>query len=128
MNALTGGTQLKPSADRNRIALKHAVIAVVSLGLYVLLNRSDVIVETQLGSTVWYPPGGLALALILGVNPWYALLVAFGDALSGALIYHQPWASWTTMLGSPGLAAMYAGRGNYSSRATANRSGPEPSP
>jgi diguanylate cyclase (GGDEF)-like protein/PAS domain S-box-containing protein len=106
---LTGGTQLKPSADRNRIALKHAVIAVVSLGLYVLLNRSDVIVETQLGSTVWYPPGGLALALILGVNPWYALLVAFGDALSGALIYHQPWASWTTMLGSPGLAAMYAG-------------------
>src|SRR5580698_5633010 len=96
------------SAERQRILLKDAVIAVVSLGLYVLLNRSDVIVETQLGYTVWYPPAGLGLALILGINPWYALLIFFGDALSSALIYHQPWISWGTLVGSPGLAVIYA--------------------
>jgi hypothetical protein len=97
-------------APANRLVLKHAVIAVISLGLYVLLNRSDVIVETQLGYTVsGIRPRGLALALILGINPWYALLVAVGDALSSALIYHQPLASWGTLVGTPGLAAIYAG-------------------
>ena len=76
--------------------------------LYLLLNRSDVIVETQLGSTVWYPPAGLSLALVLGINPWYALLVAFADALSGAIIYHQPLASWNTVFGSPVVSGLYA--------------------
>ena len=104
----TGRPRPELPADRNRIFLKHAVITLISLGLYVLLNRSDVIVETQLGYTVWYPPAGLGLALILGVNPWYSLVIAFGDALSASLIYHQPWASWGTLVGSPGLAVIYA--------------------
>ncbi len=105
---LIGSTRPELSTDWKRGVLKHAGIAIVSLGLYVLLNRSDVIVETQLGYTVWYPPAGLGLAVILGINPWYALLILFGDALSGALIYHQPWVSWGTLLGSPGLAVIYA--------------------
>jgi diguanylate cyclase (GGDEF)-like protein/PAS domain S-box-containing protein len=102
-------TQPKLWAGGNRLVLKHAVIAVVSLGLYVLLNRPDVLVLTQLGSVVWYPPAGLALALILGINPWYALLVAVGDALSGSLIYHQPLASWGTLVGTPCITGIYAG-------------------
>ena len=91
-----------------KLALKHVLVAFCFVVLYLLLNRSDVIVETQLGSTVWYPPAGLALALVLGISPWYALLVAFADALSGAIIYHQPLASWNTVFGSPGVAGLYA--------------------
>src|SRR6202453_1670079 len=106
---LTGSAAPQRSAERQRMLWKHAVIAVISLGLYVLLNRSDVIVETQLGYTVWYPPAGLGLAVILGIDPWYALLILFGDALSSAVIYHQPLVSWGTLVGSPGLAAIYAG-------------------
>jgi len=98
----------KLSGRRTQFVLRHAVVAVLSLGLYVLLNRSDVIVETQLGDTLWYPPAGLGMALILGISPWYAVLVTLIDALSGALIYHQTWGSWQTILGAPGIAALYA--------------------
>jgi diguanylate cyclase (GGDEF)-like protein/PAS domain S-box-containing protein len=103
-----GGSRRKAAASRNKLVLKHTLVALVSLLLYLLLNRSNVIVETQLGYTLWYPPAGLALALMLGISPWYALLVAFGDALSGVLIYHQTWTSWGTVIGSSGMAGTYA--------------------
>ena len=91
-----------------KLVLRHVLVGFCFVVLYLLLNRSDVIVETQLGSTVWYPPAGLAFALVLGVSPWYALLVAFADTLSSAIIYHQPLASWNTVFGSPGVAGLFA--------------------
>ena len=101
-------TRRKLVPNRTKLILKYVLVACCSLVLYLLLNRSDVIVETQLGSTMWYPPAGLALALVLGISPWYALLVAISDILSGAIIYHQPWSSWSTVFGSPAVAALYA--------------------
>jgi diguanylate cyclase (GGDEF)-like protein/PAS domain S-box-containing protein len=68
----------------------HVVLSAGFVLLYLCLNRPEIILESKLGFTVWYPPAGLILALMLGVSPWYAALAVFADALAGALIYHQP--------------------------------------
>jgi diguanylate cyclase (GGDEF)-like protein/PAS domain S-box-containing protein len=68
----------------------HVILSAGFVLLYLCLNRPEIILESKLGFTVWYPPAGLILALMLGVSPWYAALAVFADALAGALIYHQP--------------------------------------
>jgi diguanylate cyclase (GGDEF)-like protein/PAS domain S-box-containing protein len=98
-----------PLAWGKRQVVRHVLLSVCFLIFYILLTRSDIIVETQLGFTVWYPPTGLALALMLGISPWYALLVCIADAASGALVYHQPLVSWGEALGAPATSAIYAG-------------------
>src|ERR1700693_295960 len=102
-------TQQKLAAFGRAVMVRRAVLSVCFVALYVLLNRSDILMETQLGFTLWYPATGLSLALMLGISPWYALLVCFADIASGALIYHQPLASWSESLGSIAAAAIYAG-------------------
>jgi diguanylate cyclase (GGDEF)-like protein/PAS domain S-box-containing protein len=101
-------TRQKLATYGNRLVVRHVVLSLFFLVLYVLLNRSDILMETQLGFTVWYPATGLALALMLGISPWYAPLVCVADAISGALIYHQPLASWSEAFASPAHAAIYA--------------------
>ena len=54
---------------------------------------------SQLGSVAWYPATGLVLALMLGISPWYAVLVCFADALAGVLIYHQTLLSFGETVG-----------------------------
>jgi len=46
-----------------------------------LLNRPEVILISRIGFVAWYPAIGLVIALLLGVSPWYALLVCLADAL-----------------------------------------------
>src|SRR6202167_2329287 len=103
------GTRQKLAEFGRPVIVRHAALSVCFFTLYLLLNRSDILMETQLGFTLWYPATGLSLALMLGISPWYALLVCFADIASGALIYHQPLASWSESLGSIAAAAIYAG-------------------
>src|ERR1700691_5477678 len=102
-------TRQKLAAFGRPVIVRHAVLSVCFVALYVLLNRSDILMETQLGFTLWYPATGLALALTLGISPWYALLVCLAGIASGALIYHQPLASWSESFGSIAPAVIYAG-------------------
>jgi hypothetical protein len=88
------------------LVIRHAVLSILFFALYVLLNRSDILMETQLGFTLWYPATGLALALMLGISPWYALLVCLAGVASDAWIYHQPLASWSESIGSVAPAAI----------------------
>jgi diguanylate cyclase (GGDEF)-like protein/PAS domain S-box-containing protein len=90
------------------VIVRQAVLSLLFFALYVLLNRSDILMETQLGFTLWYPATGLAIALMLGISPWYALLVCLAGVASDAWIYHQPLASWSESLGSIAPAAIYA--------------------
>jgi diguanylate cyclase (GGDEF)-like protein/PAS domain S-box-containing protein len=103
------GTRQKLTEFGRPVIVRHAALSVCFFTLYLLLNRSDILMETQLGFTLWYPATGLALALMLGVSPWYALLVCLAGVASDALIYHQPLASWSESLGSVAPAAIYAG-------------------
>ena len=88
--------------------LRHTLLSIAFVALYLALNRPEVILLSQLGFTAWYPATGLTLALLLGVNPWYAILVGFSDMLAAALIYHQPLRSFGETVGAVGGAACYA--------------------
>jgi diguanylate cyclase (GGDEF)-like protein/PAS domain S-box-containing protein len=102
------GTGQKLAAFARSVMVRHAALSVCFVALYVLLTRSDILMETQLGFTLWYPATGLSLALMLGISPWYVLLVCLADTTSGALIYHQPLASWSETVAPIAVAGTYA--------------------
>jgi len=82
-----------------RLIVRYALLSVAFLLIYLLLNQPAIIFISRLGSVAWYPANGVVLALMLGVSPWYALLVALADALAGLLIYHQPFVSFGETIG-----------------------------
>jgi diguanylate cyclase (GGDEF)-like protein/PAS domain S-box-containing protein len=92
---------------RGRLIVRHAILSIVFVLLYLALNQPAVILISHLGSVTWYPATGLALGLLLGVSPWYAALVCGADVLAGALIYHQPLRSFGETAGSAGVAVCY---------------------
>ena len=94
--------------DRDRLIVRHGILAVVFVLLYLALNQPPVILISHLGSVAWYPATGLVLALLLGISPWYAVLACLADALAGAMIYHQPLLSFGETVGAVGVAACYA--------------------
>jgi diguanylate cyclase (GGDEF)-like protein/PAS domain S-box-containing protein len=90
-----------------RLIIRHAILSIVFVLLYLALNQPQVILISQLGSVAWYPATGLVLAVLLGISPWYTVLVCLADALAGALIYHQPLLSYGETVGCVGVAACY---------------------
>jgi diguanylate cyclase (GGDEF)-like protein/PAS domain S-box-containing protein len=90
-----------------RLIIRHAILSIAFVAAYFALNQPAVILISQLGSVAWYPATGLVLAVLLGISPWYALLVCFADSLASALIYHQPVLSFGATFGSLGVAFCY---------------------
>ena len=64
-----------------RLIIRHALVSLAFVFLYLLLNRPEVIFFSSIGVVAWYPAIGLVMALLLGVSPWYAFLVCLCDAL-----------------------------------------------
>jgi hypothetical protein len=62
-----------------QLILRHAVLSVRFVPVYLLLFQPDVIFLTRLGFVAWYPATGLILALMLGISPWYVFQVCFSD-------------------------------------------------
>ncbi len=87
--------------------LRHAILSISFVVVYVVLNRPEIILLSKLGFTTWYPATGLTFALMLVVSPWYALLVCFADSLSGIVIYHQPFFSWSSLFAPSSLTSFY---------------------
>jgi diguanylate cyclase (GGDEF)-like protein/PAS domain S-box-containing protein len=90
-----------------RLIFRHALVSTSFVLLYLLLNRPEIIFISRIGFTAWYPAIGLVMALLLGISPWYALLVCFADALAGKIIYTQPFMSFSSTVGSVGSALCY---------------------
>jgi diguanylate cyclase (GGDEF)-like protein/PAS domain S-box-containing protein len=95
-----------PVFDKRLIG-RHLIFSLAAILLYLLLNRPEVIMVSQLGFTVWFPATGLVLAIMLGISPRYFLLAVFADVLAGAAIYHQPLLSWSA------IVAPFIGTGSY---------------
>jgi diguanylate cyclase (GGDEF)-like protein/PAS domain S-box-containing protein len=92
-----------------RSIVRHTLLSAVFVLLCLLLSHPGVILFSQLGKTAWYPATGLELALLLGVSPWYAVLVCLADAFTGFILYHQPIASLGETVGAIALAVWYGG-------------------
>ena len=90
-----------------RLIVRHSLLCVSYVLLYLLLSHPEVIFFTRIGFVGWYPATGLVMALLLGVSPRYALLVSFAIALAGKLIYAQPITTFSNTIGALGVAASY---------------------
>ncbi len=93
---------------RTKPILRHALLSLAFIPSYLLLSRPEIIFLTRLGFVAWYPAVGLALALLLGISPWYVFLTCFCDALAGAIFYNQSLKSFTGTMGTVGAATCYA--------------------
>ncbi len=89
-------TKFLSPPDR-RFWLRHSVISLLYVLFYLLLSRPEVILESKLGFTTWYPATGMMFSVLLGVSPWYVILASFTDILAGILNYHQPLLSWSSL-------------------------------
>jgi len=94
--------------DEKRKIIRHLALSIIFLAIFIFLNRPEVILLSHLGSVVWYPATGLAFALLLGVSPYYAILVSIAGALAGTLIYRQPLTTYSETIGSIGISLCYA--------------------
>jgi len=90
-----------------RLIFRHALISVAFVLLYVLLNRPEVILFSRIGFVAWYPAIGVVMALMLGVSPWYALLVCFVDPFANRVTYAQPIMSFSNTVDAAGVAFCY---------------------
>src|SRR5437868_6530167 len=93
-------------ASRNLI-IRHSLVSFSFVLLYLVLNRPEVILFSRIGFVAWYPAIGLVMALMLGVSPWYAVLVCFSDALAGRVMYSQAAMSFSNTVGAVGIATVY---------------------
>jgi diguanylate cyclase (GGDEF)-like protein/PAS domain S-box-containing protein len=90
-----------------RLIIRHVVVSLVFVLLYFVLNRPEVIFFSRIGLVAWYPAIGLAMALLLGISPRYALLVCVSDAIAGRLIYAEPAISFSGGMDAVGMALCY---------------------
>jgi diguanylate cyclase (GGDEF)-like protein len=90
-----------------RLIIRHLLISLSFVLLYLLLNRPEVVFFSRIGFVAWYPAVGLMMALMLGISPWYALLACFSAALAGRIIYAQPVMSFGNTVDAVGGAMCY---------------------
>jgi diguanylate cyclase (GGDEF)-like protein/PAS domain S-box-containing protein len=90
-----------------RLLIRHAIVSVSFVLLYLLLNRPEVVFISRLGFVAWYPAVGLAMALMLGLSPWYGFLVCFSVPLAGRIVYAQPITSFGNTIDAVGIAVCY---------------------
>jgi signal transduction histidine kinase/CheY-like chemotaxis protein len=94
--------------SRQRTIVGHISLSLGFLVSFVLLNRPEVLLFSKLGSVVWYPPIGVAFALLLGISPWYGIALAIADSLAGSLIYRQAL-TYSQTVGALCVAVVYSG-------------------
>jgi two-component system sensor kinase FixL len=90
-----------------RAITRHALVSLVFMLLYILLNLPEVIFLSRIGLVAWYPAIGLVMALMLGISPWYALLACFSVPLAGIIIYAQPGISFSNTIDAVGIGVCY---------------------
>ena len=91
----------------------HAIVSVSFVVVFLLLNRPDVILISNLGSVAWYPALGVAVALMLVIGPRYGVLGALSAALAGILLYKQPLFTWSGTVGAAAFGVVYAAAAQF---------------
>jgi len=91
----------KKRPESNRVfALRRYLIAFLFLVIFVLLDRTTVYLQILPGISAWYPPVGIALALLIGMGPRYAPLYWLAGFISAKVNYHQPFLSYIFLPGN----------------------------
>jgi PAS domain S-box-containing protein len=104
----SGPTKTKKLPDSERVfALRRYLVCVVFVIVYLAADRSTVFLQIWSGISAWYPPTGIALALLLGLGVRYAPLYVLAGLLAGRVNYHQAYFTYTFVLGDPLIFGTY---------------------
>ena len=90
-----------------RTITRRSLLSLSFVLLYLLLNRPEVVLFSNIGFVAWYPAIGLVMALMLGISPWYAVLAFFTNAFTNTVLYAQPVLSFSNTIGAAGIASSY---------------------
>jgi PAS domain S-box-containing protein len=83
---------------------KQALLTVIFLAVFLLLDGSSTASQAWAGAPSWYLPVGLALALLLWGGLRYSAVVFISSLIAAVVNYHRPILSWC---GLPGAIALY---------------------
>ena len=64
------------------------VLGVAFVALHLLLDRESVVSRDWVGTDAWYPPAGLELALLIGLDISYAPLIFVAGFVTSIINYH----------------------------------------
>ena len=91
----------KKRPESNRIfELRRYLIGFLFVLVFVLLDRTTVYLQVLPGISAWYPPVGIALALLIGMGPRYAPLYWLAGLIAAKVNYHQPFFSYIYLPGN----------------------------
>jgi PAS domain S-box-containing protein len=87
--------------DSERVfLLRRYLMGFLFVLAFVLLDRTTVYLQVLPGISAWYPPVGIALALLIGMGPQYAPLYWLAGLISAKVNYHQPFLSFIFLPGN----------------------------
>jgi PAS domain S-box-containing protein len=90
-----------------RRMLRQLLVAVCFVIVHVLLDRSTIPLQIWNEISAWYPPTGLALAVLIAFGPRYALPILIAEGIASILNYHLPIYSFSFLVGNIEFAATY---------------------
>jgi len=76
------------------------LVAVCFVAVHVLLDRSTMFFQIWTEISAWYPPTGLAFAVLIGFGPRYAVPILIAADIASIVNYHQPVYSFSFLVGN----------------------------
>ena len=93
--------------ESRRRTLRQLLVAVCFVAVHLLLDRSTMFFQIWTEISAWYPPTGLALAVLIGFGPRYALAIVLAADIASIVNYHQPVYSFSFLVGNIEFTAVY---------------------
>ena len=84
--------------ESTRRTLRQSVVVVCFIAVHLLLDRSTVFFQIWTEISAWYPPTGLAFAVLIGFGPRYALAIILAEDIASIVNYHQPVYSFSFLI------------------------------
>ena len=87
--------------------IRQVVVAVCFVLVYVLLDRTTVSFQIWTEISAWYPPTGLALAVLIGLGLRYAPVILIAEGIASTVNYHLPVRSYSFLVGNIEFIVVY---------------------
>src|SRR5215471_3646256 len=101
------GSQFEKNA-LSHLKWKRLVVAILFTVFYVALDRTTVYFQMWSGISSWYPPSGVAVAILLGMGIGYAPVILFASFVAAKVNYHQEIFSYSFIFATTSITGGYA--------------------
>ena len=90
-----------------RWKVRRFLVGVCFVVAYVLLDRTTVSYQIWSEISAWYPPTGLALAVLIGLGWRYAPVILLAECITSIGNYHLPVRSYSFLIGNIEFIVVY---------------------